>query len=223
MYRPGNAGIGNLFIHLTQSDIVSNTIYTNHRHKYIDIGLNIIEDDGTMEDKQTNIYIGDPIHARIRNIIKPTEFLCSIIDKYDYLVKDVEFAFQIRRCAYASDITEVLNHDNYNYCTNETLEKFYDIMNKTTGNVYITSDCLKTKIVFKNRWPDRVRILEEKTTHTRSDDNEDPWVPFLEFFLLSKCPYIFLTGGDPKTGMSISTYGYMAAIYGNKPYTFVFN
>jgi hypothetical protein len=111
-----------------------------------------------------------------------------------------------------------------NFCTDECLDKFFDIMNKTNGNVFITSDCHEVKKLFKEKWNDRVRILDEPSVHTSSSvKDSDPKYPILEFFILSKCPFIYVTGGDPTTGMSISTYGYMAAIYGKKPYYLVTN
>jgi len=45
---------------------------------------------------------------------------------------------------------------------------------------------------------------------------------YLKFFLLSKCPKLYLTGGRGDM-VGFSTYGYMAAVYGNKPFEIVFN
>ena len=45
---------------------------------------------------------------------------------------------------------------------------------------------------------------------------------YLLFFLLSKCPRLFITGGN-KDLVGFSTYAYMAAIYGNKPFNMIFN
>lgn len=222
MYRPGVGGLGNILIHLTQCDVVSDTIYKGGRDNYIKFeNISVQKDDGTLPDKETHIHIGNPIHSRIRDILKPTSYMQEIIDEYEHLVKGVEFAIQIRRCGLAKNFNEQTKETNY--CTDETLKKFYDIMNRTLGDVYVTSDCQETKQLFKKIWPDRVRILDKPSVHTSSDFDTDPLVPILEFFLLSKCPFVFCTGGDPKTGMSMSTYGYMAAIYGNKPYSFIFN
>lgn len=222
MYRPGVGGLGNILIQLTQCDIVSDSIYKGGRDKYIRFeNISVEKDDGSLPDKETHIYIGDPIHNRISEILKPTESMQKLIDEYEHLVKDVSFAIQIRRCGLAKNFNEQTKETNY--CTDETLKSFYDIMNRSDCDVYVTSDCYETKQYFKKTWPDRVRIIDELSVHTSSDFDTDPKVPILEFFLLSMCPFVYCTGGDPKTGMSISTYGYMAAIYGKKLYHFIFN
>lgn len=222
MFRPGCNGIANLLIQLTQCDIVSDTIYNGGRDKYIKIeNIRVEKDDGTLPDKETQIILCQPIHIRIRDILRPTEYMQKLIDEYEHIVKGVEFALQIRRCGLAKNFNEQTKQTNY--CTDETLKKFYDIMDRTLGNVYVTSDCYETKQLFKKIWPDRVRILDVPSVHTSCDFDTDPWVPFLEFFLLSKCPFVYCTGGDTNTGMSISTYGYMAAVYGDKPFSFIFN
>lgn len=222
MYRPGVGGLGNIFIHLTQCHVVSDTIYNGRRDEYIKLeNIEVKNDDGTLPDKETHVYIGHPIHNRIRDILKPTSYMQELIDEYGHLVKGVGFALQIRRCGLAKNFNEQTKETNY--CTDETLKKFFTIMETTHGDVYVTSDCQETKQLFKNKWPERVRILDKPSVHTSSDFDTDPKFPILEFFLLSECPFVYCTGGDPVTGMSMSTYGYMAAIYGNKPYTFVFN
>ena len=45
---------------------------------------------------------------------------------------------------------------------------------------------------------------------------------YLLFFLMSKCPRLFITGGN-KDLVGFSTYAYMAAIYGNKQFNMIFN
>jgi hypothetical protein len=225
MYRPGTGGIGNLFIHLTQCENVSDTIYTGNRAKYLKFeNVNVIHDDGTMPDIKTEIRLGNPICHKIRDILMPTDYMKQLLSQHEHLYRDVEFAFQIRR----SGLAESMEHlkeptKETNYCMDKTLYKFFDIMNKTTENVFVTSDCYKIKKLFKEKWPERVRILDEPSVHTSSSVDSDPLVPILEFFILSNCPFIYATGGDPNTGMSMSTYGYMAAIYGNKHLAFVFN
>ena len=47
-------------------------------------------------------------------------------------------------------------------------------------------------------------------------------IMFLKFFLFSKCPQLFLTGGNTDL-VGFSTYAYIAAIYGNKPFNLIFN
>lgn len=227
MFRPGVNGLGNLLAFVTKSNVISDTIYKGGRDKYIKLeNVTIQKDDGTLPDHIPPLFIGDPDHHRIRIILKPTECMRKMLDDYSHLVENVEFAFQIRRGGLIKnqELFKDTSPENVDFCTDATLEKFYDIMNKTLGNVYVTSDCIEIKHAFKKAWPDRVRILDEQPIHTTSvNESNDQWVSILEFFLLSKCPFVFGTGGNPKTGMSISTYGYMAALYGGHQYTFIFN
>lgn len=226
MFRPGAGGLGNLFILLSQVETVSDAIYGDNRGKYMKLeNVNVIPDDGTLPSVEPKCFLNQPVHTRIRDILKPTDLMQKMIDDHEHLVNGVEFAFQIRRCGLVKNkeaFKEIVPNDNF--CTDETLEKFYYIMEKTSGNVFVTSDCQEVKRTFKQRWPDRVRILDEQPVMTSPNNGAiDPWVSFLEFFLLSKCPMIFVTGGDPVSCMYMSTFGYMAAVYGNQRYTFIFN
>lgn len=225
IYRPSTGGIGNLFIHLTQCENVSDTIYNGKRNLYFNIiNLNVVHDEEFMPDQKTEIYIGHPIHHRIRDILRPTEYMKNLITENKHLIDDVSFAFQIRRSGLAKSMNVLKEPTKeLNYCTDEALLKFFNIMDHTSGNVFVTSDCYEVKKVFQQRWPDRVRIFDEPSVHTSSSVESDPCVPILEFFLLSMCPFVFVTGGDPNHRIYMSTYGYMAAIYGNKNFTFVFN
>jgi hypothetical protein len=213
-------------MHLTQVDTVSDAIYEHGRRKYIRLeNIKVLEDDGTLPSIDPHTYMNQPVHRRIRDIIQPTDDMKRILDEHNYLVKDVAYALQIRRCGLVKDQTIFKEHiPNGDFCTDATLEIFYNIVENVPGNVFVTSDCRDVKREFLKRWPDRVRILDAHSVHTSSMNGDiDPMVPFLDFFLLSQCPFIFVTGGDPRTGMSISTFGYMAAVYGNKGYRFIFN
>lgn len=224
MFRPGVGGIGNLFAQITQCEIVSDTIYKGGRDKYICFeNIRVEKDDGTLPCKETTIHLSNPINYKISEIVKPTEYMKKLIDEYSHLVNGVSFAFQIRRCGLAKNFNELTLKNNY--CTDETLNKFCKIMDSSHSyeHVFVTSDCYDTKQFFKKMWPDRVRILDEHSVHTSSEFDIDPKFPILEFFLLSMCPFIYFTGGDQYTGMTMSTYGFMAAVYGKKPYHPVFN
>jgi hypothetical protein len=216
MYRPTVGGIGNLFMHLCQVDTVSDTVYENNRGKYIRLeGIKVIPDDGTLPSVDVNTYLYQQSHKVIRSIVKPTDEMNILIQQYRHLVDGVEFAMQIRMCGLVKDKSFCENTPNSDYVI--SLERFYDVMNNTTGNVFVTSDCQHVKKTFKSKWPSRVRILDEQPIHTSSTNgNIDPWVSYLEFFLLSECPYIFVTGGK-----LISTFGYMAAMYGHRQFSFM--
>lgn len=223
MFRPKDGhGFGNILMQLCHVNIVSEKIYESIRKDYIKVNMCVLD------DKTSDIEIIDcpplniipHLHKNIKYLIEPTLKLKKLINEYYNLVNGVGFAFQIRRCGFAKDFNE--HSPNFNYCTDQTLEKFFYILENTTCDVYVTSDCLETKRLFKSRFPDRVRILDEKTTHTANEINEYTWVPFLEFFLLGMCPYVYITGGNPDMS-SFSTFGYMACMYNHTKFIPIFN
>lgn len=217
-------------MHLTQVDTVSDAIYHGGRGKYIKLeNVNVLKDDGTLPSidiSALNAYINQPIHCKIRDILKPTDEMQKLINEHSHLVSDVSFAVQIRRCGLIKnqETFKEPSPENGNFCTDETLKVFHRIVETFSGNVFVTSDCQEVKREFKKKWPERVRILDLPSMHTTSlNENSDPMVPILEFFLLSQCPFIFVTGGDPVPGICISTFGYMAAVYGHKEFRLIFN
>lgn len=216
MYRPTACGLGNLLIYMTQVPKASSDVYTKGRRgEYIRFrGVEIVDDDGTLPDVHPKLFIGDPNHFKIHTMIEPTEKMNGLIEKYKHLVDGVSYAFQIRRCGLSKSPN--VNNDpgrNNNFCTDETLKKFYNLLEHTSGNVFVSSDCYETKMDMYRRFPDRIRVIDADPTHINSDSDVDPWVSMTEFFLLSMCPMIYMTGGN-RDMMTFSTFGYTAAIYG---------
>lgn len=224
MFRPGVNGIGNLFMQLTQVDTVSEKFLTDgKRSRYIRLkNIRVVSDDFPLDSVVPKLHVGLPCHHRIRDIMEPNEHMNSILDKYKHLVDEVTCGIQIRRCGLSKTLNELT--PDASFCTDETLETFHHIIETSKGPVFVTSDCHAIKHEFKDRWPHKVRILDEVPTHTSSvNENSDPWVAFTEFFLLSMCPAVFVTGGETEHYCHMSTFGYMAAVYGDKPYKFIFN
>ncbi len=224
MFRPGVNGIGNLFMQLTQVDTVSEKFLTDgKRYKYIKLNnIRVVPDDAPFETVIPKLHVGLQCHSNISNIVTPTDTLEQILKKYEHLVEGVTCGIQIRRCGLSKTLNEVT--PDTSFCTDETLEIFHKIVEESPGPVFVTSDCHSTKHEFVNRWKDKVRILDEVPTHTSCvNEDSDPWVAFTEFFLLSRCPFVFVTGGETEHYCHMSTFGYMAAVYGGKLYKFIFN
>ncbi len=229
MYRPNPCGLGNLLIYMTQvKTCASPVVYTGgNRGKYIRfVGVDIPEtDDGTLpDDTSPKIVICDPRHHRIREILRTTPEMDALIKKYRHLVDGVYCGLQIRRCGLSKSPN--VNNDpgkNNNFCTDETLyNKFYPLIESSPGPVFVSSDCYETKMDMYRKYPDKVRVLDGDPTHINSDSDVDPWVSMTEFFLLSMCPTIYMTGGN-RDMLTFSTYGYMAAIYGERQCIAIFN
>lgn len=224
MFRPKDGhGLGNILMQLCHvTDTVSDKFYTDgNRGKFIKTTLKIVRDDtesDTLQDPPLNI--NPKTHARIREIISPTEHAKSYIHNYRHLIEGVEFAFQIRRGALSSD-KEVAKRSSV-HCDDTALLKFFHIIDQTNGNVYISSDCLETKRKFLHKYGERVRFIDETAEYITNDLKNEPWVTFTDFFLLGMCPRVFITGGA-RDMFTFSTFGYMACMYGNNECIPIFN
>jgi hypothetical protein len=212
---------------MTQVKCASPVVYTGGRRgEYIRFkGVHVPEtDDGSLPDTtHQRLVIGDPVHGSILDILEPTEKMKNLIEEHKHLIENVSCALQIRRCGLSKSPN--VNNDpgkNNNFCTDETLLKFYDVLERSDGPVFVSSDCYETKMAMYKKFPEKVRVLDGDPTHINSDSDVDPWVSMTEFFLLSMCPTIYMTGGS-KDMTTFSTFGYMAAVYGRKKCVAIFN
>jgi hypothetical protein len=204
---------------------VSEKIYDGNRGRFIKVeGVKVKPYDPDVENIHPPLYINPQIHSKISRIIKPTEYALKYIDDYKHLLDGVSFAFQIRR-GHLSTNTCVSKHSSGTiFCTDETLEKFINIMKEQPDTkVFISSDCLAVKHKLKKMFPDRVSYINKEPEFITGDNNEsDPWVSFTDFFLLGMCPRVYITGGF-KDMLSFSTFGYMACMYGKNECVPIFN
>jgi hypothetical protein len=108
------------------------------------------------------------------------------------------------------------------------VEKFRKIIKDAPGKVFISSDSKITLDSLMNEFGDKLVTLDTTFVIGMSQQSKEELSLknyqsiYLRFFLFSKCPHLFLTGGNPDL-VGFSTYAYMAAIYGNKPFSVVFN
>jgi len=221
MYRPSKAGLANKLMQICQVNLVSSNIYDGGYGKYMKLTIPVQQDDGTLPSLDPPLTINPGLHYNISEIMKPTEEAKTKIEEYRHLVDGVSFGLQIRRGC-MSECPDVSKWSAV-HCDDTALAKFHQIMEQNSGTVYLSSDCIKVKRDFAERYPGRVRYLDEEAAHSWSGMGiEDPWVTFTEFYLLSMCPVIFMTGGA-RDMFTFSTFGYMAAMYGRKQYLPVFN
>jgi hypothetical protein len=213
MYRPPKDGLGNILMHLCQVDTVSSELVNRGYTKYINIKKTILDDDGR-PSAPWHTYIVPELHTKIRDIIEPTDLTKSLVNKY---WQDVAYGLQIRRGGLST--SESISANSFVTCDDVALAKFYTIADTIPGKFLVVSDCLKIKRDFMQRYPDRVITIEEEAKHLVT---EMDWLSWVEFFMLSKCPHVFMSGGTRDMN-KFSTYGYMACIYGNCPCEPVFN
>ena len=214
-------GIGNLFIFLSQLDEttpVSDKIYGGFRDKYLKFkNLNIVPDDETIEAIQLPIYINSHtlknVHPLFRNKVEPSEYLVKLLEEHKHLVEGVDCAVAIRFCQVQhSDGT----FEPTQYVDDKALNEFDEIIKNSKGRVFVACDRREYKYELREKFGDKVSFVDDEVVLTFTTNTIDAPTPYLEFFLLSMCPFVYLTGG-PKDMHAFSTFGYTAAIYGGKP------
>jgi len=236
IFSRNNAGFGNLLILLADSWPVCRTIYKNvydayEMSKCIDLAYSVSDVPG--EHPNSSIYINQHtftnVHPRIRQFVRPTDYMKSLIQDNAHLLDGVAAGVHIRRGDYSSDSKHFKDYTNptFFHCSDSGLEKFIEIINKTPGKVYLASDSTETKNKIKNIFGDKISCMETVFAHTSPrddvvDSTKSLHDVYLEWFILSMCPKLYITGGNPDlTGFS--TFSYTAAIYGERPFEIVLN
>ena len=214
MYRPHpQVGIGNIFIQLSilQDHVpISKTIYYGFRGKYLDFkNMNIIDDDGSLEDIIPSIHLNPNLkmfyHPNILRKVEPSIVTKLYLEEYKHLIDGVDAGICIRIGNVAENDT-LFSNENGLKSINLYIEKY--------KKVFVTCDKLEYKYRLKEIYGDKITFLDMETVMSRSENTIDSPAPYIEFFLLSMCPLILTTGSRDIT--RLSTFSYMASVYGNK-------
>lgn len=238
VFKP-TGGLGNTLIQLTSMGngctLLHDSVYDYELANCITIhGFTRTSEEG--QQPETPIYINGytikHVHSKIRDIIEPTPFMKKLIDDHVHLLNDVSCGISIRRGSYCEDSRQYKDDKggtpNHFFCSEEGLEKFKRIIRSARGKVFVSSDSKSTMADIKKEFGDKIVSIDSEFAMIMDQDNEDKLKSsdyhqtFLKFFLLSKCPVLFLTGGRTDF-VGFSTFAYIAAIYGNKPFNAVFN
>jgi hypothetical protein len=232
-------GLGNTLIHLTTLDTES-TVLHDSIHDYELSNCLVIKDftcvsyEGEQPDTPIilNPYMIHYVHTKIRNIIEPTLYMKRLIEKNMHTLDGVSCGMAIRRGSYCEDSRqykdERSDQPHFFHCSESGLECFKEKIRNSEGKIFITSDSQSTLKSLMDEFGDKLVTIDTifsigSEHHT---DYETKYIDYhniyLLFFLLSKCPRLFTTGGN-RDLVGFSTYAYMAAIYGNIPFTIVFN
>jgi len=232
-------GIGNLLWHLAM-------LY----EKCPDISKNVLDNEfGTCIDLQyftpvqdESFYVNEYVPIEINNetdlivrknlpkIVKPSPFMQQLICDHEHLVSDVCFGINIRCGSLSSDSCQFSDTTDIRqmFCNSDGLKKFLDLIRNAPGKVYVSSDSPSTKEFIKNLFGDKVTMLDTEFVHTSDVDFAGKRTPknfqdvYLTWFLLSMCPHIYVTGGTFGSTF-LSTFGLVAAMYGNKPCSAIYN
>lgn len=236
-----NPGLGNLAIQL--SDIYGRVPYVHKSildyefSNCIELhGFTIVDtEDAPHPPAYVTItsYTVRHVHPKMRDIFKPSKHMKSLINAEKHLLEGVSCAVNIRRGSYSPDSTMFCDDQsktpNHYFCSDTGLEKFKAIIQSVPGKVYVASDSPSTKRELQKLFGSKLVMHETQYAHTAPQTlwSENQTVKnlqdvYLIWFLISMCPFVFVTGGRPDY-VGFSTYGYSAAIYGAKPFNIVFN
>jgi len=234
-----SGGLGNLLIQLTSMDpgckLLHDNVFEYEFSNCMNIhGFTRVSHDG--RQPEAPIYINphtiQNVHSKIRDIMSPTPLMEKLIQENIHVLDDVSHGMSIRRGSYCEDSRQFKDERSdgpeHYFCSDRGLEKFKKIIEGAPGKVFVSSDSASTLKELVDTFGDKIRTIDTACVYIqeqRGEENinlEKYHSIFLKFFLLSKCPHLFLTGG--KTDFTgFSTFAYMAAIYGNKPFSIVFN
>jgi hypothetical protein len=240
VYRPvvPKPGLGNLLQNLCCAKLNG----TKYVHKDIldyEFGncftineFNVVDFDG--EQPYCPGFINQYFHTNVwplcKTLVTPTPHLLDLVNRHIHLLEGVVIGVNIRRGAYSADSTQFpgATDRKFFHCSDSGLNKFLKEIEEAPGRVYVSSDSPSTKQLIKDKFGSKVSMVDTKYVHTAEQTDpsaqttknlQDVYVVWL---LLSMCPKILVTGGTTDL-VGFSTFGYMAAHYGSKPCTIIFN
>lgn len=240
VFKEHDAGFGNLLILLSDC---WDTCKTIHKNVYEGFELSncvtlkgytvVDSDEGEHPPAKIiiNMWTMTNIHPRICDFVYPTVHMESLIKQHIHLLNDVTAAVHIRRGAFSSDSTQYkydINRTHF-HCSDQGLAKFEQVIQQTPGKVYLASDSKELKTHLKQKYGNKLVMLDTDFAVTAKQDNNTTQTvknlqdAYLEWFLLSMCPRIYITGGNTSDLVGFSTYSYTAALYGKTKFDFVFN
>ena len=167
-----------------------------------------------------NQYTVQQVHPLVRKLIRPSDKLEKLLELHKKLLEGIELGVHIRRGACAPDSRKVVQSEKDVFANDTAVEKFKALTNGRA--FFLASDSPETKKLFPTaRTIDTtIAVVHDECPELPPDDRRNI---FVDFFLLSMCPRVHATGGSFPNFPGLSTFGYMAAIYGNKPWELVMN
>jgi hypothetical protein len=228
-YPQKGMGLGNLFIQLTEffymfpDGLVHESIKDNEVGRWLKFHFEIT-DRTDLPVYSSSIVINETsmrkVHPLIRRLISPSDEMRILILKNIHLVHGVKAGLQIRRGGAALD-SVALADPGHEFANDDAVQKFLEIY-KQNSPVFLASDSPETKKLFPE-----ARTLDTTIAVIHSEyptvDTKDRSNIFLDFFLLSLCPKVYFTGGKFPETPGLSTFGYMAGVYGENPWEIVPN
>jgi hypothetical protein len=161
------------------------------------------------------------VHSNIRNLIEPSDELKDVLEEHVSLIQGVTSGMHVRRGASAKDSRVIVEVDSDTFANDVAVGRFKAIA-EMFGPVFLASDSPDTKReIYGARTLDTtIAVVHGMCPAAPTKDRRNV---FVDFFLLSMCPKVFVTGGNFPGCPGLSTFGYMAAQYGNVPWEIVSN
>ena len=227
MYVQKGAGFANTLIHLCDfftkypDGVVHESIKDYELGKWLTFHFPLTDrtDLPVYEPKiYINTYTIQNVHPLVQKLISPSPELKKVIDN---LYVPVKAGMHIRRGASAKDSRIVVQKDTDIFANDVAINRFIRIY-ETVTPLFLASDSPETKKMFPNALTIDTTIAVVHDECPNAPTNERRNI-FVDFFLLSRCPKLYITGGNYPNLPGLSTFGYMAAMYGNVPFSVIEN
>ena len=242
-YVPQSMGWGNVALHI--ADLVKRCPTPKvHSKNFTDVVRGVefsgfeITDDPNEPKFQTQLFINPhyfhEVHSNLKNILRPTQELQEILSREEH---GCTHGIHIRRGACSKDSEDMGCHGKDEngqikrayFAQDSAIEKFLKIAEDVEGKVFLASDSVEIKKMFKDRFPDKIVTYDHTPSLTykcevidNDTSREDRLACYVDWFLLSKCKVLHITAGNQDLS-DFSTFGYSAGAYGGSNIHFIFN
>ena len=161
------------------------------------------------------------VRPLIRKLVSPSPELEALLKQHEHLIQGVNAGIHVRRGASASDSRVVVQKETDVFANENAMKRFLDVA-RTLKPIFLASDSPETKKMFPGAktLDTTIAVVHDECPDAPDKDRRNI---FVDFFLLSRCPRMYITGGNFPQLPGLSTFGYMAAIYGGVPFEVVSN
>jgi len=233
MYPQKGHGFANTLMHLADfykdrlvlEGVVHDSIGDYELGRWLTFKFPTTSMTGIKKTHEPKIFINQhtlgKVFPLVRFLIEPSDELKGVLEEHISLVDRVSAGLHIRRGASASDSRVVVEADTETFANDKAVAEFKSIA-ENFGPVFLASDSPDTKRSFYNArtLATTIAVVHGNCPGAPTKDRRNV---FVDFFLLSMCPRVFVTGGNFPAHPGMSTFGLMAAIYGNVSWEIISN
>lgn len=187
-----------------------------------------------------DIYCNQHAYKYLKNVlpglVTPSREIIEKFSNKESLLEGVSLGIHIRCGSFMPDCKGLsASHGCDWFASDETFTTARNIIQSCKDRVFLASDSRDVKDMFKTEFGDKIVTFDTEITLSCDPETCGGIVQnshslmdtYLEWFTLSKCHDVITTAGpgfDENTGKGagISTFGYTAAAYGQKPLHVIF-